>query len=132
MRVLLDSNAYSLLMRGNQRIGQLVGGAEEVLFSVVVIGELMYGFRQGSRFERNMGILRLFLDTPRASLVPEGSARADHYSRIAASLRAKEGLFQQTTYGSPHMRSRQAPILISDDRHFEHVEGIMWTRITAL
>ena len=75
MRVLLDSNAYSLLMRGNQRIGQLVGGAEEVLFSVVVIGELMYGFRQGSRFEGNMGILRLFLDNPRASLVPWGLPR---------------------------------------------------------
>ena len=52
MRILLDSNAYSLLMRGNKEVASLVRGAEEILFSVVVFGELMYGFRRGARFGR--------------------------------------------------------------------------------
>ena len=45
MKVPLDSNACSLLMRGHEEVAGLVRRAEEVLFSAVVVGELMYGFR---------------------------------------------------------------------------------------
>lgn len=31
----------------------MVQRAEEVLFSAIVIGELLYGFRRGSQFKRN-------------------------------------------------------------------------------
>ena len=43
-RVIPDSNAYSLLMRGNGRVVDLVRGAEEVLLPAIVAGELMYGY----------------------------------------------------------------------------------------
>ena len=49
MSVLLDSNAYSMLMRGNQQVAELVRNAEGVLVSTIVVGELMYGFRRGSQ-----------------------------------------------------------------------------------
>ena len=39
MKVLLDSNGYSLLMRGHGEVAELVRRAEEVLFSAVVVGE---------------------------------------------------------------------------------------------
>ena len=57
--------------------------------STVVVGELLYGFRNGSRFERNAAGLRSFLDNPHVSFVPVGAITADRYSRIAAALRAK-------------------------------------------
>ena len=47
MRILLDSNAYSAFMRGSHEVRDLIQVAEEVLFSAVVVGEQMYGFRQG-------------------------------------------------------------------------------------
>ena len=53
MRILLDSNAYSEFMRGNHRLREIVQGAEEILMSAVVLGEQLYGFRQGRRFEQN-------------------------------------------------------------------------------
>ena len=89
MRILLDSNAYSGMMRGDGQISAMVRDATEVLMSAVVIGELLYGFRNGSRFERNAADLRSFLDNPYVSLVPVGAVTADRYSRIAAALRAK-------------------------------------------
>ena len=52
MRVLLDSNAYSRLMRGDDQTAAVVRDATEVLMSAVVIGELLYGFRNGSRFDK--------------------------------------------------------------------------------
>ena len=50
MRVLLDSNAYSRLMTGDDQTAAVVRGATEILMSAVVVGELLYGFRNGSRF----------------------------------------------------------------------------------
>ena len=73
MKVLLDSNAYSLLMRGHEEVAKLVRRAEEVLFSAVVVGELMYGFRRGTRFERNAADLRSLLDSPYSSFVDVGA-----------------------------------------------------------
>ena len=89
MRVMLDSNVYSQLMRGREQVSRIVRGAEEILLSAVVLGELLYGFHHGSRYERNIQQMRAFLDNPYVSLVPVGATTADRYSRIAASLRAK-------------------------------------------
>ena len=54
MRVLLDSNAYSHLKRGHRQVAEIVRRSEEVLLSTIVIGELLYGFRKGSRLDRNV------------------------------------------------------------------------------
>ena len=89
MKVLLVSGAYSQLMRGREQVSGIVRGAEEVLLSAVVLGELLHGLRHGSRYERNIRQMRAFLDNPYVSLVPVGATTADRYSRIAASLRAK-------------------------------------------
>ncbi len=89
MKLLLDSNAYSMLVRGHEQVSELVRRAEEVLLSAVVVGELMYGFRRGSHFERNAADLRSFLDSPYTSFVNVGPITADRYSRVAAALRSK-------------------------------------------
>ena len=68
MRPLLDSNVYSQLMRGQAQIADLLRKAEEVLLSAGVVGELMYGIRRGSRFERNDADLGFFPKSPYVSL----------------------------------------------------------------
>lgn len=75
--VLLNSNAYSQLMRGREQVSRIVRCAEEVLLSAVVLGELLYGFRHGSRYECTACAIRAFLDNPYVSLVPVGETTAD-------------------------------------------------------
>ena len=43
----VGSNAYSEFMRGNHRVREIVQAAEEILMSAVVVGEQLFGFRQG-------------------------------------------------------------------------------------
>ena len=131
MRILLDSNAYSLLMRGEEEVAGLVRRAEEVLFSAIVVGELMYGFRRGSHFERNAADLRTFLDSPYSSFVEVGPVTADRYARIAAALRAKgRPIPTNDVWIAAHAMETGAD-LVSADGHFEHVEGIVWVRVRA-
>ena len=129
MRVLLDSNAYVQLMRGREQVSGIVRGAEEVLLSTVVLGELRYGFRHGSRYERNARLMREFLDNPYVTVVPVGETTADRYSRIAASLRAKgRPIPTNDIWVAAHAMEAGAD-LVSADRHFGHVDGIAWVRL---
>ena len=128
MKVLLDANAYSLLMRGHGEVAGLVRRAEEVLFSAIVVGELMYGFRRGTHFERNAAALRAFLDSPYSSFVEVGPVTADRYSRIAAALRAKgRPIPTNDVWIAAHAMETGAD-LVSADGHFGHVDGIVWVR----
>ena len=131
MKVLLDSNAYAQLMLGREQVSRIVRGAEEVLLSAVVLGELLYGFRHGSRYERNGRQMRAFLDNPYVSLVPVGETTADRYSRIAASLRAKgRPIPTSDVWIAAHAMETGAD-LVSADRHFEHVDGIALVPLKA-
>ena len=131
MRILLDSNAYSLLMRGNQQVAGLVRGAEEILFSVIVFGELMYGFRRGTHFNRNTSQLHSFLDNPYVTLTDVGPITADRYSRIAAALRAKGRPIPTNDVWIAAQAMETGTDLVSGDGHFEHIDGLVWVRIAT-
>ena len=97
--------------------------------SAVVIGELLYGFRGGSRFERNAADLRSFLNNPYVSFVPVGPVTADPYSRIAAALRAKGSPIPSNDVWIAAHAMETGADLVSADRHFEAVDGIAWLRL---
>ena len=131
MRVLLDTNAYSMLMRGHEQVAEIVREAEELLFSAVVVGELLYGFRHGTRFEQNAADLRSILNSPYSTLVDVGSVTADRYSRIAATLRAKGcPIPTNDVWIAAHAMETGAD-LISGDSHFEHIDGIVWIPLST-
>ena len=129
MRILLDSNAYSRMMRGDGQTAALVRDATEILMSAVVLGELLYGFRNGSRFDRNAADLRSFLDNPYVTVVLVGPVTADRYSRIAAALRSKgRPIPTNDVWIAAHAMETGAD-LVSADRHFGAVDGIAWVRL---
>ena len=129
MRIMLDSNAYSRLMRGDDQTATMVRDATEILMSAIVVGELLYGFRSGSRFDRNIADLRAFLDNPYVSFVPVGFTTADRYSRIAAVLRAKGSPIPTNDVWIAAHTMETGADLVSADRHFEVVDGIAWLRL---
>ena len=118
-------------MRGGRQVVEIVREAEEVLLSAIVVGELLYGFRRGSRFDRNLSDLQSFRDNPYVSFLPVSLTTADRYSRIAASLRAKgRPIPTNDVWIAAHAMETGADLL-SADRHFEAVDGIAWVRVTT-
>ena len=131
MKILLDSNAYSEFMRGNHRARELVQDAEEILLSAIVVGEQLFGFRQGQRLEQNLKELRSFLDRPYVSFVPVGPVTVDRYSRIMASLKARgRPIPTNDVWIAAHAMEMGAD-LVSADHHFAYVDGIAWIRLTS-
>jgi tRNA(fMet)-specific endonuclease VapC len=126
MRVLLDTNAYSALKRGHPAVAAALKRADEVLLPTVVAGELLYGFRCGTRFERNRQDLDDFVSSPFVKVVPVTMATADRFGRIAAGLRTKGVPIPTNDIWIAAQAMETGAELVSFDRHYDAVDGLAW------
>jgi len=87
-RLLLDTSAYSAFMRGDEAVVQSIRGARELCLTPVVLGELLAGFRRGTRRKENEALLARFLASPRVRVLALDEETADRYAIILNALRA--------------------------------------------
>jgi predicted nucleic acid-binding protein len=124
MRLLLDTNAYSAMKRGDLAVADLVRGAERILLSTVVAGELLHGFRAGSRWQDNLRELHAFLDHPLVHVCQVDLETADRFARIVTDLRrVGKPIPTNDVWIAAHAMQTGAR-LVSFDRHFEVVAGL--------
>ena len=128
MKVLLDTDAYSAFMRGHEGVVAHVREAERVFLSAVVVGELLFGFRSGSRYERNRKTLDAFLTNPYVDLLPVTWTTAERFGRIAAALRAKGRPTPTNDIWIAAHAMETGADLLSFDEHYGQVDGIAWVR----
>ncbi len=83
---LLDTSAYSALMRGHPLVKQSLREVRTVYMSVVVLGELRAGFRKGRRPAENEDLLRRFLAEPRVQVLPVDEETSVRYAVIRYDL----------------------------------------------
>ena len=126
MKLLLDTNVYSALAQGEAATVSLIQRADELMLSVVVIGELRYGFRFGERLVENESMLLEFLNRPFVATVPVTEVTADRYARIANSLRRRGRPIPQNDMWIAAQAMEHGADLCSFDGHFENIEGIVW------
>jgi tRNA(fMet)-specific endonuclease VapC len=128
VRVLLDSSAYSRLKVGHRVVARAIRDADAIVFSVIVLGELLAGFRRGSRLDRNRAELEEFLASPYVTLLPVTPVTADRFARVLADLRDRgRPIPTNDVWIAAHALESGAD-LVTFDRHFEHVAGLV-TRI---
>jgi tRNA(fMet)-specific endonuclease VapC len=130
VRRLLDTNAYVALKRGNPDVAALVRDSSEIVFSTIVVGELLFGFRAGTRHDKNVAELEKVLEDARVSVIPVTRTTADRFGRIAAALRkAGTPIPSNDIWIAAHV-FESGTELITFDAHFETVPGLVWTRVT--
>ncbi len=83
---LLDTSAYSELMRGHAVVRQTLREVRSVCMSVVVLGELRAGFRKGSRPAQNEDLLRRFLSESRVRVLPVDEETSERYAVLHHDL----------------------------------------------
>ena len=81
MKLLIDTNAYSALLRGRSEVVDRARKAESVLISSIVAGELMFGFRNGNRVEENLDRFEALLNNRFVDWVPVTLTTADRLIR---------------------------------------------------
>lgn len=86
---LLDTSAYSALMRGHPLLRQSLREVSAVYLSVVVLGELRAGFRGGSRPAANEDRLRHFLAEPRVHVLLVDEETSVRYGLLRHDLQRR-------------------------------------------
>ena len=123
MRLALDTSAYVHLQRDPPDLAEEVRGAEVIGVPIIVVGELRFGFVNGTRLHENTRILERFLAVPRA-----GPGIDDHtthlFGEIAALLRRAGTPIQQNDMWIAALCKQHDFVLATADRGFGQVLGL--------
>lgn len=130
LKRLLDTNAYVALKRGHGRVAELVRESSELAVSMIVVGELLFGFRNGKRYERNVSELDELLEDGRVSVLPVTRTTADRFGRIAAMLRKGGSPIPSNDIWIAAHAFESGAELLTFDAHFAAVPGLVWTHLT--
>ena len=127
MKIMLDTTAYVGFKRNNVETVEFILQAEQILFSPVVLGELMFGFRNGTRFKENMADLNNFLKHVSVNLMEIGEITSDRYSRIATQLKRQGTPIPSNDIWIAAQTMEHGAELITSDPHFKRIKGLVFT-----
>ena len=130
MKIIIGTSAYVGFKRSVTDIVDCIVSAESVLFSPIVLGELMFGFRNVTHFKENMDDLDSFLQQEVVELALIGNITSDRYSRIAEQLKRKGTPTPTNDIWIAAQTMEHGVELITTDRHFEKIDGLVYTRFT--
>lgn len=85
----VDTSAYSAFLRGHQRLVARIQAADHLALTPVVLGELIAGLRNGSRYEKNRSWLAKFMASSRVRILDVDRETAERYSEIQSFLKRK-------------------------------------------
>ncbi len=127
MKIMLDTSAYVGFKRNIAEVVEIIVKSEIILFSPVVLGELMFGFRSGNKFKKNMYDISEFLNHDVVELADMGKITSDRYSRIATQLKQQGTPIPTNDIWIAAQSMEHGAELISSDQHFEKISGLVYT-----
>ena len=128
-RILLDTNAYSHLLRGEQDVLLALSEAYTVYLSIFVVGELYTGFKGGSKEIKNKEYLKRFMDKPSVEILQGTVETAEIFSEIKHQLKKiGKPIPLNDVWIAAHARQTGA-LLVTYDHHFSVIPGLrIWDK----
>lgn len=127
-RVLIDTNIYSIAMRGGADVVNALRRIDVIGFSAISIGELFSGFKGGSREAENREELGFFLDSPRVVTHPIDEATSDFYATILNNLKIAGTPIPTNDIWIAAAAFQHGYQLFSKDDHFNRIPGLVQFR----
>jgi tRNA(fMet)-specific endonuclease VapC len=127
-KVLIDTNIYSLAMKGDQPVIEHLRKIDKIGISTISIGELFSGFKGGVREEKNKEELNLFLDSPRISIHPVDVETADFYASILKNLKSAGTPIPTNDIWIAACAFQHGYKIFTKDKHFDLIPGLLQIR----
>ena len=123
-RVLIDTNIYSELLRGNRSVANLLKKPDIVAFSVISIAELLSGFKNGGREKENLEELDQFIYSPRVVIYDIDSETSEFYAKIYDELKRSGDPIPTNDLWIAALALQHGTKLFTMDKHFRKVRGL--------
>ncbi len=124
MRLLIDTNVYAQLGKGNTHMRSLVQSADEIVVSSIVLGELHAGFGLGSKRAKNIKELDEFLRQPGVKIVAPDKIIAERYGELIRVLKKNGTPIPTNDVWIAATALETAGRMLSFDTHFGIVPGL--------
>jgi len=125
--IVLDTNAYTRLLTGEEDVLDAIGSAEVVYMSIFVLGELYAGFAGGTKERENRATLNRFLAKPSAKILNATAETADVFGKVKQDLK-KAGIplpINDVWIAAHAIES--GSVIVTYDSHFRKVAGLrLW------
>lgn len=129
-KILLDTNAYSHYLLGNEAILEHLAGADIVYMSVFVLGELYYGYSLGTKEIENHEKLAIFLDKPSVFMLDATRDTSEFFAAVKKQLKIKGTPIPLNDVWIAAHSMEMGAELITYDKHFQHVPGLrLWKEL---
>lgn len=124
-KISLDTSAYSTLIAGDMTVLDALGEASEVYISIFVIGELYYGFTNGSKEKKNREILNHFLKKPTVQIIHTTMETAEIYGRLKTNLKIKGTPVPINDLWIASHAIETGSFLLTFDSHFKTIPEVL-------
>lgn len=121
MKYVFDTTTYSELLRGHTEVAQLVKNAEQILIPHVVMAELQYGFRLGSKQTENERLLARFVANSKVRILLPDNATTSYFVTIAVFARARGIQLSSHDLWIAALSEQWDATLVSFDKDFQHL-----------
>lgn len=123
-KIILDTNAYVAIARGNNEIIELVQSVDKLYFSNFVMAELLYGFKNGNKEDFNRQKLDEFLITNDLPILQTTSETAEIFSDLKLTLKNQGTPIPIHDIWIAAQCIETGSILITLDKHFRNISGL--------
>jgi predicted nucleic acid-binding protein len=122
MKYLFDTTTYSHLLKGHKVVANILKDAETVFMPNVVIAELRYGFRLGTKQEENERLLTRFVANKKISVILPDNATTDYFVNIAIFARKKGVQLSTHDIWIAALTEQWDATLVTFDNDFKHLD----------
>jgi tRNA(fMet)-specific endonuclease VapC len=124
-RIIIDTNFYVAFKKRDEAAIVALKKAEYIAVNTVILGELLAGFRCGSRELQNREELDLFFDSPRVDLLSIDDGTAEFYAQIFAELKEKGRPIPTNDLWLAASALQHGLALATYDDHFKYISGLL-------
>lgn len=130
-KILLDTNAFTRFLAGDEKVLSYLGRADKVFMSVFVLGELFAGFRAGRKEKQNIQILERFLQKSTVNVLEASKDTAEIFGFIKDALRKSGKPIPINDIWITAHALETGSVLITYDSHFLGVPGLrVWDELS--
>jgi tRNA(fMet)-specific endonuclease VapC len=123
-KILLDTNAYSAFMNGDEAVLSALGAAEIVYLSVFVLGELLTGFVGGKKEQENRRLLEQFKSRSTVKILNATEETSEIFATIKHALTKTGTPIPINDIWIASHAIETGSLLVTNDGHFKMVAGL--------
>ena len=125
MRIVIDTNRYTDMARGDQTVIDTIETAENTFVPIIVLAELRAGFVGGTRARDNEKKLAAFLQMPPVRVLIPDEVTTFHYAAVYGQLREQGTPIPTHDMWIAALALQHALTLYARDKHFDHIPQLM-------